>query len=565
MNRQLIILAIGIAFFSLAFPPADLGFLGFVALVPFIIACHEPWSRKSYLYFYLSGVVLFLVACAWLAETAFIILLGMAVAEGLALPLFAFLYRTGIHHARLPAWFSAPLAWISVEYFRSVFPLDGFPWLLLGYSSCFIDPLLQTADLCGVWGPGFLLALSSGVVAVYLLPHISGQTPAGRLPADRTPLSVISNRYAGTGLFLVLFAGALIYGTCRPSTVVIEKGPVLATIQGNIPQELKDDSYRFEEVFGRYLNATRELLSGGFKSPDLVVWPETIYGLPVSDDTAGEVWHKDENGNEYGDAYWRAREKELVVDLVIEDVVGPAHAWFLMGAGTYRLGADGLLEKRNSAILYNPEGNRCSSYSKTVLVPGGEYLPWIARLPFREEIETWVMDLAGFLPNLKPGQGPSVHTIDAGGKKYCFGVQICYENSYGDYCRRFVREGAEFMINLSNEGWFGRSSEFDHMMAMSFFRAVETRRSYYRSTNTGISCVIDPLGKVPQGGRIVVNGEDRDVAGILSCEVPLCRVRTFYMELGDFFPKVLVLFQVLVIFVFLVGSLVVTKISKQDT
>ena len=547
MLKSIALLAAGVFLLVLAFPPADLGWLGFVGLVPIVIAFHRTDGKRVYLLAYGAGVALFLAACTWLAEPAWINLFGMALPEGLVFPLFALFYRFGVRRAGLPIWACTPIAWIAAEYIRATFPLDGFPWLLLGYASWRIEPILQTADLFGVWGPGFLMALSSGVIAESVIGWKSGRQRSSRLL-----------RHAGTGLFLVLLAAALVYGTFRPGTIVLEKGPVVATVQGNIPQVLKHNPNSAGDVLKRYIDGTRKLFETfNHASIDLVVWPETMYPYPVSDGKEGEIWEPD---RQVGDREARQLERTLLLDPVVGQITGPAGAWFLVGALTYRIGDDQKPERRNSVILYDCAGKRRSSYSKTVLVPGGEYLPWIDSLPFGDQIESKIVSIAGFVPDLKAGLGADLHTLETGSGTFRFGTQICFENIYGNYCREFVSRGAQFMVNTSNEGWFKDSAEFDQMMAMSLFRAVETRRSLFRSTNTGISCLIDPLGTLPaEETKIARNGHDREVEGLLSVEVPLCAERTLFTAVGDLLPRLLLFAQFAILLYSILRSLWLQK------
>lgn len=534
MIRTILLLVAGIVLYTLSFPPADLGFIGFVALVPFVVAAHGAAGWKNFLLFYLAGIVLFCTGCFWLRETCFLSLLGMSLFQGLALPVFAFLYRRGTLRCGLPVWVCVPVAWIAVEFIRSVFPENGFPWLLVGYSAWRIPPLLQTADLFGVWGPGLLMAAGSGVAASALLDRMGGRNRRGGA------LSWCSKAtFRGGAVFFLLLAAALVYGFWRPSTVGLEKGPVVAAVQGNIPQELKRSTQSWEERFRIYCLLTEGLFGGDAVSrPDLVLWPETIIPLMGTEEELEEYTLK----------------------------VAPG-AWFLMGTElllTHSGREDPL--KLNSALLFDREGRYRSHYSKTILVPGGEYLPWIDLMPCRESIEDFVHGVAGFLPDLDRGEGPKILVMEKDGREYAFGVQICFENIYGRYCRRFVADGAQFMVNLSNEGWFKESSEFDQMMAMSLFRAVETRRSLFRSTNTGISSLIDPLGALPGRDRMVSeNGRDRAVKGVLLCEVPLCTVQTFYTEWGDILPLVIFVVQAAILLISFGKGWVVTRTIGDDT
>lgn len=544
------LLASGVVLLALAFPPVDLGLLGFVGLVPIAIALHGADEKRIYLFAYGAGVALFMAACAWLAEPAFINLVGMALPQGLVFPLFALFYRFGARRAGLPVWICTPVAWIAAEYVRATFPLDGFPWLLLGYTSWRLGPIVQTADLFGVWGPGFLMALSSGVIAGYAI---------GWKTERRSPMRL--SRHAGAVLWFVLLLGALIYGSSRPSTIVLERGPILGMVQGNISQDLKHNPKSPWEILDRYIAGTRRLFeAGGRLTPDLVVWPETMYPIAISEGTEGEIW---EPARGVGDREARKLEAQKLVEPVVKEITGPARAWFMVGALTYRLGPDGKPEKRNSVILYDPDGRRKSSYAKSILVPGGEYLPWIDSLPFAERIKSLVLSVAPFLPDLVPGNGVVLHTLDVDSGQYVFGAQICFENIYGNYCREFVSQGAQFMVNTSNEGWFKDSAEFDQMMAMSRFRAIETRRSLVRSTNTGISCLVDPLGTLPaEGTKISRNGQDREVEGVLSVEVPLCAERTLFTEVGDLLPRLLLASQCVIFLLFILRSLWLQKSSS---
>jgi len=514
-----------------------------------MLCVHFSKGWKHDLWLYPAGVGLFSAACYWLQETALLNLLGMSLAQGLVLPLYALLYRLGRRGDFFPAWLCAPAAWITAEYIRSTFPLDGFPWLLLGYTASSLPPLLQTADLFGVWGPGLLMALASGVGLAWVAARVERRSPRGWRGWS-----------TGLSVFLLLAVAALAYGVWRPGSLDLEEGPVLTAIQGNIPQKLKGDQMRHGDVMLRYLSITSRHLRrvGPVPSPDMVIWPETIYGLPVSEGEPGEIW---DQKSRVGDRESRKRERTDLIEPVMKGAFWPKGTWFLVGATSYRLGAKGSLERRNSVFLYSPEGERHSSYSKTILVPGGEYLPWVENLPFREWIESSVRGMAGFLPDLKPGDGPRLHTLHtAEGRDYRFGIDICFENVYGDYCRRFVAMGAQFMVNISNEGWFGTSAEFDQMMAMSLFRAVETRRTLFRCTNTGISCVISPLGGRPgDRDKVVVGGRDRAVEGALSSVIPVCSTVTLYTRIGDLLALVVASLQIILVFGAILRSYVVTK------
>jgi len=131
--------------------------------------------------------------------------------------------------------------------------------------------------------------------------------------------------------------------------------------------------------------------------------------------------------------------------------------------------------------------------------------------------------------DLEPGPGGPLLELDG----VRLGVTICFENVYGEYTRKLVREGADVLVNLSNEAWFAET-ELDVMELHSILRAVETRRALFRSTNSGITCLVRPDGRAPQGAdRLVVDGRDRTVPGVLRARVPIHTDRTPYLIWGD--------------------------------
>jgi len=502
------------------------------------LAFMQPKMKASaWILTYIAGVFIFVFGCLWIAETAVISLTLMAMSEGLAVLVFCWIYRNLVLHKTrpIPPWIALPLVWVAIEYLRSVWPLDGYPWLLIGYSLWHCPVLIQIADITGVFGISFMLAMAAGVAVAWIIYFEKRESAK--------PLK-------GSIVFLALLLGVTVYGVIRPKTLEVGEGPILAAVQGNIPQKLKDNRSRASEVYEQYKKMTIRLFNNpDGVTPSLVVWPETIFPYPLGEGNDDDIWWTNKDV-EYKYADFRRQENLLIGQDLIQKIIGPHDAWFLTGAVGYYLGKDNKLQQRNGVFLYDSLGERKGVYYKTVLVPGGEYLPWIDMVPesIADSIKSMVLETAGFLPELWKGSGPKVFQMTAKGRTYRFGVQICYENIYGDYCRKFIKEGGDFLINISNEGWFNKSSEFDQMMAMSVFRAIEMRRTLFRSTNTGISCVIGPRGAVPGlEDRIASDGEDRAVEGILKREAPICRSGSFYVEYGDLFAKILFYMQIIVL------------------
>jgi apolipoprotein N-acyltransferase len=167
-------------------------------------------------------------------------------------------------------------------------------------------------------------------------------------------------------------------------------------------------------------------------------------------------------------------------------------------------------------------------YDKLHPIPWAEYVP--LGLHFVGDI---VERYAGFPMEMVAGQDAVVFRFGPDGK-WSFGALICFDVIYPRYARRMVAGGAGFLVNLTNEAWFGESAEFDQLLAIARFRAVENRVSMVRATNSGISCLITPRGEV-RSQVVAGRGVNRGVAGVLRCRVPLRAGASVYTEAGDAF------------------------------
>jgi apolipoprotein N-acyltransferase len=193
---------------------------------------------------------------------------------------------------------------------------------------------------------------------------------------------------------------------------------------------------------------------------------------------------------------------------------------------------DPLTPLRNSVLLLDQTGKRVAAYDKKVPVPGGEYLPWIDWFPksVADDIRRRVYELAGFLPNLAPGQRSGIFDLATVGRTGKAGLSICFEFAYPHVGRELVKEGCDFLLNLSNEAWFPDSAEFAQSTAMSVFRSVETRRTLVRCANSGTSGWIDPWGRT---NFLEQDGRRDGFAGTLLVAPPLSTTVTPYVRFGE--------------------------------
>ncbi|MEW6079252.1 MAG: apolipoprotein N-acyltransferase [Thermodesulfobacteriota bacterium] len=488
-----------------AFPSPGLSWLAWVALVPLLFALRDLSPRWSFAAGFLTGWTHFLTLGYWLIPTimvyggvplapALTFYLGLGACLAVYIGLFALLVswvrgKPGLCLA------AVPVIWVGVEYLRSHL-FTGLPWELLGYSQYRHLCLIQVADIAGVYGLSFIIVLVNAAVTGLLL-WLCKRPWRGVAMTGRTAvlLAVVA---------LMLASGVCWYGWYRVRTVdqVLAGAPgrTIAVVQGNIDQAQKWDAAFQLATVKKHLLLAMETVP---RDPDLIVMPETA--LPF---------------------YFFY--EEALTDMVCR-VVRQTGTFFLAGAPAFeRTPAD--IRYFNSAFLINPGGEVVGRYDKTHLVPFGEYVPFGRYLPFIEKLVAGVGDFTA---------GTAGQVLFMNGTR--LGVQICYEIIFPDICRRMVTNGADMIINITNDAWYGKSSAPYQHFSMTVLRAVENRRSLVRAANTGISGFIDPAGRIRGATGIFV--EDAPVYA-----VPIMTGGTIYNRTGDLFAKscvILLLFVIL--------------------
>jgi len=346
--------------------------------------------------------------------------------------------------------------------------------------------MVQISDITGIYGVSFIIVL----VNVSLYRMVSASFDHGWKPALKELLA------AG---FILLMTG--LYGEWRlidlDTKAKNEKSFIVALVQGNIRQDIKWDPQFQEETVKIYAELTHQVKS---QHPDLIIWPETATPFFFQDSFP-----------------FQSRILELSRQLGVP---------LLFGAPAFD--RDGpKIKYFNSAFLISPEKKILGRYDKVHLVPFGEYAPLAGILGFTR-------DIIGAIGDFTPGAG--VHNLTLPWGK--FGVLICYEAIFPDLTRRFVEQGAQFLVNITNDAWFGRTAAPYQHLSMATLRAVENRVSIARAANTGISAVIDSSGRVLQS-------TDLFTREILSGRIIINKSRTFYTEFGDLFTYLCVGFTVL--------------------
>lgn len=490
----------------LIFPRPNLYWLCWIALAPLMYALlrareadatelltDETYSFlvparawQGFLLGWASGTVFYFGTCYWVYSVMHSYGGLSPVISVLLLALFS-LY-IGLHHGifgalmavagKSRAGFSrkalvlAPFLWVAVELLRAY--VVSFPWTLLGTAQIDNVPLARLASVTGVYGVSFEIALVNTVFAATMLVH----------------------RKRRKTLLVAALAGAI--ALQATALVKIEPSEVEAhatLVQQNVPIERR---WTYEQ-YKRLIDELSAMSRAPQPSQDasiapLIVWPESP--APFESDDR----------------------------LFIETTAALAReqrSWLLAGATAVQPAAKpGQAEQLfNSALLVSPEGAMVQRYDKVHLVPWGEYIPF-----------SWAFGFAKSLTHevgAYSSSGAERAPLEVGSHRY--GVFICYESVFPQEVRQFAEHGAEVFVNISNDGWFGGSGAPWQHLNMARMRAVENHRWLLRSTNTGITASIDPLGRV-----VAIAPRNRRV--VLDAPYGLLNDTTFYTRFGDWFP-----------------------------
>jgi apolipoprotein N-acyltransferase len=392
--------------------------------------------------------------------------------------LLSFLHRK----TNVPFSILAPTIWVALELIRSLF-LTGFPWGLLGYSQVKSLYIVQVADLVGVYGISFLIVfVNAGLTDLIVLNRdfITRQSRNLQIIYKISALVLAMSLVIGYGA-LRLKAQTFVHND--------ENRLSIGLVQGNIPQEIKSDianSYNILEDYGlASLQITKE-------SEKLIIWPETAYTATVFPGEGAAFFFLSEWAKQIGSN-------------------------LLLGCPRYDLKKEGVF---NSALLLSPTGDFEGVYDKIRLVPFGEYFPF-----------EWVGKRLGNLGSFFSGKNYTIFEVQGNP----FSVVICFEAIFPDLCRKFIKKGAQFLVNLTNDAWFGKTAAPYQHFDMACMRAVENRVWLVRVANTGISGFVDPYGRVIKKGGIF----DKLILEEKIYKSPL---KSLYARTGNFFAWTCLLF-----------------------
>jgi apolipoprotein N-acyltransferase len=486
----------------LSFPKWEISFLVLIALIPLYLSLEDESPLFAFILGLTTGITFYLGLLYWIIFVmktygglpyflSFLILLILVLYLSLYPALFSLLFSILKEKTKKLSFLLFPFIWIILEYL-CIYLFTGFPWGILGYTLYKKTILIQIADIAGVLGISFFILLNNGVLWEFLQYY--------PLKKRKFPKVEI--------LFLIfLWTGVLGYGVYKLKLNkydYLENKVKIGIVQGNIEQNLKCDKDYIDTILGKYIDLTKKLF---YKKPDLVVWPETAipfyFGFDI--DHSKKIYKLPSEGNFY----------------------------LLTGSPAFRF-LDKTYKFTNSAFLISPKKEIIDRYDKIHLVPFGEYVPLKRFLFF---VNKMVNEVGDFIP----GREFKVFSCPFGK----FSVLICYEIIFPDICRMMVKSGAEFITNITNDAWYGKTGAPYQHLAISTLRAIENRRYLIRAANTGISAIISPEGKIIKSSALFTNA-------FISDNIYLKREMSFYTKFGNWLVYAgffIVLFNVFIIYI----------------
>lgn len=471
---------------GLAFPPAELTFLAFVALVPLLAALEEialserqpvrgTWRAHAFLCGYVAGLAFFGPLLWWIAlldapalTIPWVRVPATAAIVG-AYSLFPGLFGLGVVAIRrrvgAPVWVLSAALWTSWEVLRGVGPL-AFPWGELGYSQATFLPALQIAAVAGVHGITLWLALANGLAFTSIR---TGRIRAAPLAAF---LLVV---LCPVGLGLLQLAHPSSGSTLR-----------VALVQPSVSNAEKWDPLRRDAIFTDLVELSRAGIAQG---AELVIWAETAAPCYLLKDT--------------------------VYRPLVETLAAETGVPILLGLPDYQVTPEKRVTYTNTAVLFDAGGELAGRMDKMHLVPFGEYIPLSGHIPALQRVDFGEADFVS---------GERLVLFEHEGRHLA--VLICFEAIFPELTRSYVREGADLLVNITNDSWFGAGAGARQHALMAVVRCAESGCGLARCANSGITLAADSHGRILLATQLFT----REVAVV---DVPLRRGETLYTKLGD--------------------------------
>jgi apolipoprotein N-acyltransferase len=472
----------------------DIWPLTWFAVVPLIAICLDPTTKKPAYYGFVCGLVAngggfywivgFLQRFGHLPFVAAVpIWLLLVSYQAITFVLFVWILRKLNDHLKLPVVLIAPIIYVAVEM---VVPYV-FPWYL-SITQAWVRPIIQIADLTGPLGVSFLIILSNAAI------YEAWAAWRAKQPFPRRRIAAAAGAIAAT----------LAYGVVRIHQVEASRAQApklqVGVVQANIGIHEKWDPRFSEHQLEVHQRKSVELEGNGAQ---LIIWPESSYPYTLRRDQAHD-WPQ-------GDP---ARAKVGFTSPLL--------------FGSLTVGGRGQLAY-NTALLYDQYGNTRGMFDKNILMVFGEYIPYFEQMK-------WLKKYIPEMSNFARGTKVTVFPLETPQGTVNVGPMICYEDIFPSFGRRLAALSPNLLVNITNDAWFGRTSEPYEHLALSVYRAVELRLDLVRAVNTGVSAFIDSTGRVYDKSPSVDPDETPDAKPVALLDpVAVQQPFTLYARLGEWF------------------------------
>ncbi len=492
---------------GLSFPPLHLEWLAFVGFVPLLFAMEGVTDYKdAFKVSYFGFLVLNIITIYWVGgwnrdADPFMMIGGAALILGH--PLFFIVPMLVYHFVRKKLGRRGilifPFLYLTFEYLHSITEI-AFPWITIGYSQSYNLPDIQVASYTGLFGISLQILLVGSLLTYAVILWYENRKTVGTFMLAAAFLIVIIPEIYG----VMTLAGSV--------NVHYSKALKVAAIQPNIDPYAKWISDP-RQILMSYEKETVRVLN---EKPDFVVWPETAIPfyilLPYY----------------YNDLQTLQRFVDTTGISLLSGV--PLATYYsdstmAKPSSHYDPFMKQYYDAYNGAALFEPNVSHYQTYGKIILVPFAERVPYADDIPFLIKLFKWGVGIS----NWARGKDTTVFHLRNG---ETFSTVICYESVFPGYVREFARKGADFLVIITNDGWFGKLSGPYQHAAYAIFRAVENRRAVVRSANTGISEILDPYG------RYIAGPTRLDTRTTLFARIPLVTGKTFYSEHGNWIATI---------------------------
>ena len=493
-SSDFILCAVSGTLFTITFIIPYAGILSWFLLVPFFISIEDKKPSQAIILGTLTGTIVNTLGSYWLAGTlsrfggfplvvSLIFLILLSIYTGFSFGIFTYLAaKLDLFNKKgLVSAITISSLWTSIEF---LYPYL-FPYTISNPQAQYL-PVIQISELFGIYSVSFLIVL----INVSLFRTIKWSRKKSQLPSVEIITSVL----------LIIFT--ILYGLLeirREDSLISKAHQIkIGMVQSNFDffEKIEDNS--------RIISERHKYMSTKLNSPDIIVWPETAIQS------------------------WYSIYSDRLIDSGNIEIPNINGAYFIAGGLSYEPkdgNEDNMtnenLKKYNTAFLTDSNGYILDRYNKIKLLLFGEYLPFTNVFPSLQKLSPASGDFI-------PGNELNLLIIKEKGLKIA--PLICYEDIIPSFSRRFADKGANLLVNVTNDAWFGKSfAPYQHLL-LSIPRTVETRLFLIRSTNTGISAIIDPVGRVIKKTDIFEQTNLEGEVGLMN------RKKTLYTRIGDVFP-----------------------------